>query len=332
MARRTVGLAVERFALREPFHIAGHVFTETRVLVATVTEAGCVGRGEGAGVYYLGDDAEHMLAEAERAAPAVAAGCSRADLQALMPPGGARNALDCALWDLEARLSGTPVWKLAGLDRPPQPLPTLHTLGADSPERMASAALRIDPSAPIKVKLTGEPSLDRARLVAIRNVRPEAWIAVDANQGYDVDGLLNLLPELERLSIAQVEQPLRRGEEAAMEGLPRAIPFVADESALTHADTDGLPGRFDMVNIKLDKCGGLTEALAIARRARELGLGVMVGNMVGTSLSMAPGFLVGQLCDVVDLDGPMFLAADRSPGVAYRRGRIHCPPSLWGLP
>jgi L-alanine-DL-glutamate epimerase-like enolase superfamily enzyme len=332
MDRRTVGLAVERFALREPFHIAGHVFTETRVLVATVGEAGCVGRGEGAGIYYLGDDAEHMLAEAKRAAPAVAAGCPRADLQALMPPGGARNALDCALWDLEARLSGTPVWMLAGLDRPPQPLPTLHTLGADSPERMANAALRIDPSAPLKVKLTGELSLDKARLVAIRDARPEAWIAVDANQGYDRDGLLSLLPELERLSIAQVEQPLRRGDEGAMEGLPRSIPFVADESALTLADTDGLPGRFHMVNIKLDKCGGLTEALAIARRARQLGLGVMVGNMVGTSLSMAPGYLVGQLCDVVDLDGPMFLAADRSAGVAYRQGRIHCPPSLWGHP
>ncbi len=332
MPRRTVRLTLERFAYRQPFRISGHVFVEARLLVAAITEDGRTGRGEGAPVYFLGEDADHMLAEAERVTPAIADGCSRATLQALLPAGGARNALDCALWDLEAKLTGTPAWALAGLARPPQPLRCVLTLGADTPERMAEAAAALDPAAPIKAKLTGEPALDAARLEALRAARPEAWIGVDANQGFDRAGLLQLLPVLETLKIALVEQPLRRGDEAAMEGLPRGIPFVADESALTLLDTDRLPGRFAMVNIKLDKCGGLTEALLIARRARDLGLRLMVGNMVGSSLAMAPGFLLGQLCDLVDLDGPTFLAADRDPAVTYHAGCIHCPQALWGFP
>ncbi len=325
----TLDLRVERFPYHQPFRISGHVFTETALLVAELSDGTHSGRGEGAGVYYLGDDIDHMVAEATRVREAIERGATREDLQTLLPPGGARNALDCAFWDLEAKQAGRPVWELAGLDRPVALRSTL-TLGADSAERMAKASLAIDPEAPVKVKLTGDLADDIARVVAIRAARPDAWIGVDANQGYDRATLEGLLPVLLDTRVAQLEQPLRRGAEADLDGLKRPLPFVADESALSLADTASLVGRFDVVNIKLDKCGGLTEALAIAREAKKLGLDVMVGNMMGTSLSMAPSYLVGQLCDIVDLDGPTFLARDRVPGVEYRSGMIHCPETIWG--
>lgn len=328
-SRLQLELTVERFAYRQPFRISGHVFTETRVLVAELSDGEHRGRGEGAGVYYLGDDADHMMAQAEGARAAIEAGASREELQTLLPPGGARNAIDCAFWELEAEQSGRPVWKLAGLDAP-RALGSALTVGAGEPAAMAEAALALDPDAPIKLKLTGEPDLDIARLAAVRAARPAAWIGVDANQGYTIDTLRRLLPALAETKIAMLEQPLRRGAEGDLDGIKRPLPFVADESAVTLADTASLVGRFDMVNIKLDKCGGLTEGLAIAREARKLGLGVMVGNMMGSSLSMAPSYLLGQVCDVVDLDGPTFLAQDREPGVAYRDGLIHCPTGIWG--
>lgn len=322
-------LRIERFPYHQPFRIAGHVFTETALLVTEISDGEHRGRGEGAGVYYLGDDADHMLAEAQRVRGAIEAGATREDLQGLLPPGGARNALDCAYWELEAKRAGKPVWELAGLDTP-RPLRSTLTLGADTPEVMARAALAIDPQAPVKVKLTGEVDEDAARVAAIRAARPHAWIGVDANQGYSGETLPALLEVLVEHGIALLEQALPRGREADLDGLKRPLPFAADESALSLADTASLVGRFDVVNIKLDKCGGLTEGLAIARQARQLGLEVMVGNMMGTSLSMAPSYLVGQLCDIVDLDGPTFLARDRMPGVAYRNGMIHCPPEVWG--
>lgn len=331
MARRTLELAIEHFPFREPFHISGHVFTATAVLLATIREGAHVGRGEGAGVYYLGDDATHMLVSAQAARDAIEAGVSRTELQALMPPDGARNAIDCALWALEAQQMGQPVWKLAGLAEPGPLLSTL-TLGAAAPEAMARAALGLDPFAPIKVKLTGERALDIARIEAIRAAREDAWIGVDANQGYNRGELEALLPALVAARVAQLEQPLKRGDEASLDGLKRPMPFVADESAVTLAETERLVGRFDIVNIKLDKCGGLTEGLAIAHLARKLGLGVMVGNMMGTSLSMAPSYLIGQFCDIVDLDGPTFLTADRAPPVSYHEGRIACTPDVWEFP
>jgi L-alanine-DL-glutamate epimerase-like enolase superfamily enzyme len=329
MPQLSVRLSIETFPYRQPFRISGHVFTETEVLLAEIDDGTHVGRGEGAGVYYLGDDAAHMLRAAESVQAAISAGAGRKALQELLPAGGARNALDCALWDLEAKQAGVPAWQLAGLNAP-RPLLSTLTLGAEAPERMAAAALALDPAAPVKVKLTGELALDVARVQAIRAARPDAWIGVDANQGYDRPTLEQLLPTLVAARIALLEQPLKRGDEAALDGLARPLPFAADESALTLADTDALVGRFDVVNIKLDKCGGLTEALAIAHRARALGLEVMVGNMMGSSLAMAPSFLVGQLCDVVDLDGPTFLARDRVPSVVYADGHIHCPDAVWG--
>lgn len=326
-----LSLAIEKFPYHRPFRITGHVFERTEVLVARLSDGTHSGRGEGAGAYYLGEDAANMRAQAESAREAVEAGATRQELQSILPPGGARNAIDCAYWDLEARQTGRPVWQLAGLESP-RPLPSTLTLGADTPKAMAQASQGIDPLAPIKVKLTGEVELDIARLRALRAARPEAWLGVDANQGYTISTLPQLLPVLLECGVAQLEQPLARGREADLDGFQRPLPFVADESALTLADTDALVGRFDMVNIKLDKCGGLTEGLAIAHHAKRLGLGVMVGNMMGSSLSMAPSYILGQVCDIVDLDGPTFLARDRTPGVRYEAGVVHCDPAVWGYP
>lgn len=319
----------ESFAYAKPFRISGHVFTETVLVVAELSDGAYTGRGEGAGVYYLGDDAGNMEAAIESARPAIEAGATRTDLQNLLPPGGGRNALDCAYWELEAKASGTPVWQLADVSLP-RPLRTTITLGADAPDAMAIAATALHDVRALKLKLTGETAIDAQRVGAVRAARPDCWIGVDANQGYAASELPMLVEMLLGHDIALLEQPLARGREADLDGFKRPIPFAADESALSLSDIEGLVGRFDVVNIKLDKCGGLTEGLAIAARAKALGLGVMVGNMMGTSLSMAPSFVLGQLCDVVDLDGPTFLSNDRSPSVSYSDGDIWCPDAVWG--
>ena len=320
---------VESFALAKPFRISGHVFTESPVVVVTVSDGVHSGRGEAAGVYYLGDDVAAMTAAIDGVRDAVTAGITRDELQRLLPAGGARYAIDCALWELEARRSGTPVHELAGLSEP-RALRTTFTLGADDPDAMAAGAREFAQARALKLKLTGDLDLDIARVDAVRAARPDCWIGVDANQGFAIGELDRLVAALVDADVKLLEQPLARGREADLDGYRSPIPVAADESVLTLADVDGLVGRFDVVNIKLDKCGGLTEGLAMARRARELGLGVMVGNMVSTSLAMAPAFIVGQLCDIVDLDGPIFLAADRTPSITYRDGDAWCGEAIWG--
>jgi L-Ala-D/L-Glu epimerase len=324
-------VAVERLPFLAPFRIAGFVFEHQDAVVVTLEDGAERGRGEASGVFYLGDDVEHMVAALESRRAAIESGIDRARLQQLLPPGGARNALDCALWELDARRAGKPVWELAGLD-PPRPLVTTFTLGADYPPVMAEGARKFAQAQALKVKLTGDLDLDMARVEAVREARPEVWIGVDANQGYTMAGLGPLIGALIEANVAQLEQPLARGHEAELENFDSPIPIVADESALCFADLAGLVGRFNMVNIKLDKCGGLTEGLAMAREARRLGLGVMVGNMMGSSLAMAPSFVLGQLCDVVDLDGPTFLSRDRTPGVTYAQGLIWADEAIWGRP
>jgi len=325
----SLDLAIESLPLAKPFRISGHVFTDTPVVLVTLSDGTHSGRGEASGVYYLGDDVPTMVAAIEGVRSAVEAGVTREQLQALLPAGGARNALDCALWELEARRSGVPVWELAGLAEP-RPLRTTFTLGADDPEVMAAGARHYAQARALKLKLTGDLDVDIARVKAVRAARPECWIGVDANQGFAIGDLDALVAALVAADVKLLEQPLARGREADLTGYQCPIPIAADESALTLADVDGLVGRFDVVNIKLDKCGGLTEGLAIAKRARELGLGVMVGNMVGSSLAMAPSFIVGQLCDIVDLDGPIFLADDRKPSIEYVDGNAWCGEAIWG--
>ncbi|MGY4395423.1 L-alanine-DL-glutamate epimerase-like enolase superfamily enzyme [Sphingomonas sp. UYAg733] len=329
MSRLKLDVRVERLRLSAPFRIASRTFDSADVVVATLSDGEGAGRGEASGVYYTGDGVDQMLEHAERARAAVESGMTREDLRGLLPPGGARNAIDAAMWDLEAARSGRPAWTSAGGEAP-RPLVTTFTLGADTPEAMAEGARRYDHAKAIKVKLTGELALDIARVNAIREARPDVWLGVDANQGFSIGDLDALVAAMQDANVSLIEQPLARGREADLDGYVSPIPIAADESVLSLEDVAGAVGRFSVINIKLDKCGGLTEALLMAAEARRLGLGVMVGNMIGTSLAMAPAFLLGQVCDLVDLDGPIFLSADRKPGMEYRDGTVWCPDAVWG--
>ena len=329
MAALKLALSVERLPFAAPFRIAGRVFEHQDAVVVKLEDGAHRGRGEACGVFYLEDGVPQMLAAIEAQRGAIERGIGRDALQGLLPPGGARNALDCALWELDAQRAGKPVWKLAGL-KPPRRLTTTFTLGADEPQVMAAGARRYAEARALKVKLTGELELDTLRVAAVRAARPDVWLGVDANQAYRIEQLPRLVEILAAARVELLEQPLARWREADLDGFESPVPIAADESALSRGDIAGLIGRFDTVNIKLDKCGGLTEGLAMARAARHAGLEVMVGNMMGSSLAMAPAFLLGQLCDVVDLDGPTFLAHDRTPAVRYARGMIWCDDAVWG--
>jgi L-alanine-DL-glutamate epimerase-like enolase superfamily enzyme len=320
---------VETHHLSAPFRISGRVFETSDLVVAELTDGQLTGRGEAAGVYYLDDDSAHIVGELEAHRELIESGPTREELRRRMPRGGARNAVDCALWDLEAKRGETDARTIAGIEHS-RPLVTTFTLGADEPDVMGEGALRYREAQAIKVKLTGELELDIARVGAVRSARPDVWLGVDANQGFTRDQLDPLVAALAANRVSLLEQPLARGREADLDGYRCPVPIAADESALGLDDVPGLVGRFDVINIKLDKCGGLTEALLIAEEARRLGLGVMVGNMVGTSLAMAPAFIVGQQCDIVDLDGPTFLREDRAPSCEYRDGTIRCGDEVWG--
>ena len=325
----TLHVAIDNFALKEPFHITGHSMVDTDVVTVTLEKGGHIGLGEASGVYYRkDDDAAGVVRQIEAIRAQIEAGIDRESLQRLLPTGGARNAVDCALWDLEAKLTGRSAWQIAGLDAP-RPLLTTFTVGANEPEKMASDARAYADAKAVKLKLTGEP-LDADRVRAVRAARPDVWLGVDANQGFTRVFLETLMPVLLEARVDLIEQPFKIGEEAQLDGFKSPIPLAADESAQGLADVRDLIGRFNVVNIKLDKCGGLTEGLAMAHKARRLGLDVMVGNMVGTSLAMAPSCLVGQLCKVVDLDGPVFLNTDRDIAARYRDGFISCEHMPWG--
>jgi L-Ala-D/L-Glu epimerase len=321
---------VEQWPLVAPFRITGHTWEQLDVLLVTLEQDGRVGRGEAAGVYYKKDTPGSMIRQLEALRPKIEAGINREKLSGLLPAGGARNALDCALWELEAKTTGLPVWHLAELNEKPHPLLTTFTCGAEAPEKMAAlAAGKYGSARAIKVKLTGE-ALDAERVRAIRSVRPDVWLGIDGNQGFNRASLEKLFPTLIEARVALIEQPFPVGEEGLLDDLDSPIPVAADESVQSLSDITALVGRVQVVNIKLDKCGGLTEGLAMAKTARELGLDCMVGNMLGTSLAMAPAYLVGQSCKVVDLDGPIFLKSDRANPVRYSDGYIDCPEALWG--
>jgi L-alanine-DL-glutamate epimerase-like enolase superfamily enzyme len=319
---------IERWPLRDPFRITGYTFTESEIIVVTLTEGDVRGRGEAAGVYYLGETPQSMARQLEAVRPRLEGGVTREALQSLLPAGGARNALDCAFWDLEARRTGIPAWRIAGLQAP-TPLSTTYTVGADTPEAMARTAASYRGAGRLKLKLTGEG--DAARVHAVRAARPDAWIGVDANQAYDPVSLRAVLPALVAAHVELIEQPVRIGCEHELAGFASPIPLAADESVQSRDDLPNVVGLFDVVNIKLDKCGGLTEALQLVAEIRRLGMRPMVGCMAGTSLAMAPACLAGGRCDLVDLDAPMFLAEDRRPAALYREGTVFCPDG-WGVP
>lgn len=328
-SRLALEVAIERLPLRNPFRISGYRFTDIPVALVCLRRNGLAGRGEAAGVYYLGDSPDRIAVAIEALRPDIERGPSREELRTLFPVGGARNALDCALWDLEAKEAQQPVWKLAGLAAI-EPRLTTFTLGADDPATILQRASEYVGARALKLKLTGEVEADIERVRTVRAHYPQVWLAVDANQGFTPHTLDRILPVLIDNGVALLEQPFARGREADLDDLHCPIPVAADESVQGLADIPSVAGRVDTVNIKLDKCGGLTEALLMVTECRRLGMRVMVGNMVGTSLAMAPAFVVSQLCDVSDLDGPVFLARDRAPGVAYSDGMIWCPEAVWG--
>jgi len=329
LSKLQMQVEIERLPLKSPFRISGYTFTEVPAAVVTLRSGSLVGRGEAAGVYYLQDTPERIATTLESHRAEIEAGIHRQQLQNLLPPGGARNALDCALWDLAAKRTGRSVWQLAGLDKV-SPRVTTFTLGADDPTVVARGARELSHARALKLKLDGNVAADKARVRGVRDVRPDVWLGVDANQGFSLESLKAVMPTFVEAGVQLVEQPLPRGREADLEDFRSPIPLAADESVQGVADIAALVGRFQVVNIKLDKCGGLTEALQMVNEARRLDLNVMVGNMLGSSLAMAPAFVVAQLCDYVDLDGPIFLARDRSPSVSYEGGSVFCEDEIWG--
>ncbi len=316
------------FDLGQPFVITGHTWTHADAVWVTLEQDGAVGRGEGLSVYYLGETQASMVAQLESVRAQVERGITRAELQQLLPAGGARNALDCALWDLECKLSGQRIWQLVGIE--PKQLVTVATVGIGTPTAMAARAQEFARYPNLKIKLDAHDPIER--LAAIRESRPDATLVVDANQGWSFEQLKRWLPELVDFEIAMIEQPLARGNDAELEGFESPIPLGGDESCLTLSEYEQAARRYDVINIKLDKTGGLTEALLLAERARLDGKRLMVGNMTGTSLSMAPAYVIGQFCDFVDIDGPLLLAQDIADGLSYLGGGIVEPPAaaLWG--
>jgi len=311
-----------------PFRISNAVWHSFPAIVVELQDGALVGRGEAEGVFYFDETPEVMIAQVEAVASEIEAGASRADLLELMPPGGARHALDAALWDLEAKRSGRRAWELA--DLPLKQIVTVYSIGLeDEPAGQAEKAAAAARQPVLKVKLGADRPVER--IEAIRAVRPDATLVIDANQGWTLDQLKEVAPRLEKLGVKMIEQPLPRGADEALEGYQAPLPLCADESCVHGGELEQAAGRYQMINIKLDKCGGLTHGLELARAARERNLGLMVGCMCGTSLAMAPAFVMGLLCDFHDLDGPLLLKNDRAFGMAFDHGAV-APPSarLWG--
>ena len=325
---RRLVIRQESWPIAGRFTISRGSKTVAEVIVVEIQEDGAAGRGECVPYARYGESIEGVAAVIEGMRGAIENGLDRAGLQSRLPAGAARNALDCALWDLEAKRRRQPAWRLAGLERP-GPVTTAYTLSLDTAENMGAAAKAQAARPLLKLKLAGPADLDRVRTV--RQNAPGARLIVDANEGWSAGDYAALAPALAGLGVDLIEQPLPAGADEALQGLARTVPVAADESCHDRSSLARLAGRYDAVNIKLDKTGGLTEALALKREALAAGYRVMVGCMLGTSLAMAPALLLAQGADFVDLDGPLLLAKDRQPGLAYEGSRVASPaPELWG--
>jgi L-Ala-D/L-Glu epimerase len=324
-----VALTIERWPLIEPFEIARETIHDLPLLLLTLTDSqGRQGRAEAAGVDYDDETPEGMAASIRAIAPTLRDDLDSDTVAALLPAGGARNALDCALWDLRAKQTGVRAWTTAGLATL-APLTTTFTLGLGPQAEVRRRARAANGLPLIKLKVDQTRHVEYVRLV--RDELPSSRIVVDANESWTPTLLETLLPSLLAEGVELIEQPLPRGTDGALAGIASPIPIAADESCTDRASLAALVSRYQAVNIKLDKCGGLTEALALARAARACGLDVMVGNMCGTSLGMAPAFLVGQFARWVDLDGPLLQQTDRPHAMVYTAGIVHPPdPALWG--
>jgi L-Ala-D/L-Glu epimerase len=324
----TLCVAIETWSNAVPFHISGHTFTEIDLIVVKLSDGYHTGRGEATGVFFRNETALSMVLEVEAIRLDIEFGTTRHALRKLLGPGGARNALDCAMWELESKQACQTVQSLASISSI-KTLLTTFTVGIDTPMKMATRAQEFGQAKAIKLKLKGDV-LDKDRVLAVRAARPDVWLAVDANQAFCPASLQSLMPTLVTSDVKLIEQPFKIGEEAVADSVEFPIPFAADESVRSLEDIPALVGRFATINIKLDKCGGLTEGLLMAEKARLLGLGVMVGSMPCTSLALAPAIILGQLCDLVDLDAPLFLSKDRDQSARYENGHVFAPEGLWG--
>jgi L-alanine-DL-glutamate epimerase-like enolase superfamily enzyme len=323
-----LSLRIERWPLERAFTISRGAKTEAVVVVAELDD-GDRGRGEAVPYARYGETPEGVVAAIEALRPALLDGLDRTALQAMLPPGAARNALDCALWDLEAKRTGRRAYQLAAL-LPPKPLVTAYTISLADPEAMARAATAASNRPLLKVKLGGAGN-DVERIAAVRRAAPKAELIVDANEGWSEDNLESNLAACAGAGVTLVEQPLPQGRDGRLAQIARRIAVCADESIHDRASLDALAGKYDAINIKLDKAGGLTEALALAAEAERRGFAVMVGCMVATSLALAPATLVAQRARIVDLDGPLLLAKDRPHGLRFEGSVAHPPePVLWG--
>ena len=330
MAPHPQRLSVVRrtWPLATPFAISRGSRTEAEVVVAEVFDGEFRGRGECVPYPRYGESADSVVAALEAMKGAVFSGLDRHELQRAMPPGAARNALDCAFWHLDAQRDDRRVADMAGIG-PLKPVVTAYTLSLDTPERMGEAAAAQRTRPLLKLKLTGDGDIDRVR--AVRQAAPAARLIVDANEGWSERHLVEVMPALAGFGVELIEQPLPAAADDALSGVPHPIAVCADESCHTAADLDRLAGKYEAVNIKLDKAGGLTEALALAEAAAVRGFKIMVGCMIGTSLAMAPAMLLAQRAQYVDLDAPLLLASDRVPGLRYDGSTVYPPePALWG--
>jgi L-alanine-DL-glutamate epimerase-like enolase superfamily enzyme len=317
----------EIWPLKEVFRISRGSRTEAQIVVATVSDGEHMGRGEGVPLARYGQSCASVLAQIESLK--TDGNLDRQQIQRLLPPGAARNALDCALWDLEAKISGKRVWELVNISMVSE-VKTSFTISLDTPEQMAAAA-RASSNMPIlKLKLGGD-EVDLARVEAVRAAAPTAHLLIDANESWSPAHYREIVPALKRTGVELVEQPFPADADEVLETVEHPIPVCADESCHTRADLLRLKNRYEMINVKLDKTGGLTEALRLCQRARESGFKLLIGCMVCTSLGIAPARLLASGADWVDLDGPLLLARDRPHGLAYQNGEIGMPsPTLWG--
>jgi len=326
MSRR-FALAISRWPLAARFAISRGSKTEAEVIVAEIHDGDMRGRGECVPYARYGETVEGVRAAIASLAPRIEAGLERAALQSALPAGAARNAVDCALWDLAAKRAQRRAWEIAGLPAP-RPATTAYTISLDTPEAMAEAA-RGAAFPLLKLKLGAAD--DAARLCAVRAARPDARLIVDANEGWQRDDLAAKFTACAEAGVEMIEQPLPAGDDRALLEVARPVPVCADESVHDRASLAALAGKYDLVNIKLDKAGGLTEALLLAEAAERAGFGIMVGSMVGTSLGVAPALLLADRARYVDLDGPLLLARDRPEGLRYSGAEISPPmPALWG--
>jgi len=326
---RALSVSRDAWPLASVFRISRGARTVSEVIVAEITDGALIGRGECFPYARYGESLDSVEAQIRSAADAIAGGAGREELLSVLPAGAARNAVDCALWDLEAKQAGARAWTLAGLPEI-ESVTTVFTLGVDTPDIMAEKAAENRDRPRLKLKMTGDGS-DLERVRRIHEAAPNTSLVVDANEGWTIEQYLEVAPKLAALGVEMIEQPLPASDDAPLAGVERAVPVCADEACHDSASLPALVGKYDMINIKLDKTGGLTEALRLRDAALAEGFGVMVGCMIGTSLAMAPGVLVAQGARVVDLDGPLLLAKDRDPGLTYDGSIIQPPPSaLWG--